>query len=138
MTTEYIRPTWTIEEVIADCNVSKKAGALIANIKAVLTTEELRYDFMMRVSLDPTGVEINRLLYDMRKEQLELNPMSVELFMDIYLLNPVKALTLYFKENIVPHQVERMKQWGVNANDLISMKQNDRNIRFERAVMQLL
>ncbi|MBD8838874.1 hypothetical protein IFU39_13720 [Paenibacillus sp. CFBP 13594] len=138
MKTGYVKSIWAIDQVLNDCKISKKAGTLIANIKAVLTTEELRYDFMMRVSLDPTELEINRLLYDIRKEQLELNPMSVESFIDMYLLNPVKALTLYFKENIVPYQVERMKQWGININDLITAKQYDSNIRFERAVMQMV
>lgn len=137
MTTDYVRPTWSIEEVIEDCKISKKAGILIAQLKAILTTNDLRYEFMMRAPIDPTGTEVNRLLYKMREEQLQLNPMSDESFMDLYLLNPVQALKEYFKEHLIPYQVERMKKWGVTVEELIKMKKEDNSIRFECAAMEI-
>ncbi|WP_440118386.1 hypothetical protein [Paenibacillus sp. QZ-Y1] len=134
----------TIESAITTLKISTKAIVLIAQMKAILTTPELITEYVHRVMTHPSANDHCRngyafqVLCDMRKEQLTLNPMSDDLFLDMHLLNPVKALTLYFKENIVPLQVERMKKWGINAKDLITAKQHDSNIRFERAVMQLV
>lgn len=75
-------------------------------------TEELRYDFMMRVPFDPNGHQVFDLLNEMRKEQLCLNPMSDESFLDMYLLNPIQALRQYFKHSIVPAHEERIQQWN--------------------------
>jgi phage terminase large subunit-like protein len=137
MKIDYFRPTWTIDEVITDCNVNKKALILIPQMKAVLITDELKYEFMMRINYDPSGHEVNDLLYKMREEQLKTNPMPDQSFMDTYLLNPVQALKQYFKEHIIPYQVERMMKWGVTVEELVKLKQQDSNIRFERAVMNI-
>ncbi|PZT54341.1 MULTISPECIES: hypothetical protein [Paenibacillus] len=137
MTTEYIRPTWTIEEVIVDCNVSKKAIALIDNFKAILVTEELRYEFMMRVPFDPNGHQVFDLLHEMRKEQLCLNPMSDESFLDMYLLNPIQALRQYFKHSIVPAHEERIQQWNIDLKELVKLKQTDYSIHLNRALTAL-
>ncbi|GGH46467.1 hypothetical protein Q9R46_16170 [Paenibacillus sp. RRE4] len=135
----------TIESAIATLEISSTAIVLIANMKAILTTPELITDFIQRVIDHPANNErygnssaTNLVLYDIRKEQLALNSISDDSFLDMYLLNPLQALRVYFKESIVPHEVERMKQWGVNVNDLITAKKFDKNIRFERAVMQLV
>lgn len=137
MTTDYVKPTWSIEEVIADCEISKKALGLIANLKAVLTTEDLRYEFMMRVPFDPTGSDVGKLVNQMRDEQLMLNPMSHESFLDIYLLNPIAALTQYFKHHVVAAQIERMKQWGINIKDVVGLKQINNTIHLNDALEML-
>lgn len=132
----------TIESAIATLEISSKAIILVANMKAILTTPELITEFIQRVLAHPNNNEdsqngyATQILNAMRKEQLVLNPMSTESFLDVYMLNPLQALTLYFKEHITLHQVERMNEWGVNENDLVAMKQRDINIRFDRATMQ--
>ena len=133
----FVNPTWTIDEILADCNVSKKAIQVIADIKSILVTEELRTEFMVRIPIEPTGHDVYNLVHKMRKEQLELNPMSDDSFLDMYLLNPLEALRQYFKHNIVPSHIERMKQWKIDMMDLIELKKKDINIHFDRAMMEI-
>lgn len=91
---------WTLEEMYVACEVSKKAVNIIHGMKALLTTQELRQQFMERVPIYPTSIQVFGLLHQFRREQLELNPMSDEDFKDMSLLNPLKALTHYFKEQV--------------------------------------
>lgn len=137
MNLDNVRPTRTFEQIIAECEISKKALIQIDNMKAVLTTDDLRYEFMMRVPFDPTGLDISRLISQMRKEQLEINTMSDEAFMDIYMLNPLEALTQYFKHSIVPAHIERMQLWGIDIKDVIELKKKDNNIHFDNVMMAL-
>jgi len=137
MTTGYIKPIWTIDEVITDCEISKKAIALIANMKAVLTTDELRNEFVMRIPHKPSGLNIHALLDEMREEQLYINPMSVESFLDMYLLNPIAALIQYFKHSVSTTHLERIKLWGINIKDVARLKQLDNNIHLNDVLEKL-
>ena len=141
--TKGIATLTTIESAIVTLEISPKAFALISQMKAILTAPELITEYIQRVIAHPTTSEregyhlaTNHVLYAIRKEQLVLNPMSAESFLDMYMLNPLQALSLYFKEHISTHQVERMNKWGMNVKDLIAIKQHDFNIRFDRAAMQ--
>ncbi|WP_181429846.1 hypothetical protein [Paenibacillus illinoisensis] len=135
MTLDYSRPACSMKDIIEYCQINNRGlNSLILQLKAILVTEELRYDFMMRVPSDPTGSEVFNLLHKIRKEQLEVNPMSDELFLDMYFINPVQALRQYFKEHIIPFQVERMRKWEVTVEQLINLKKNDKYIQFEIAM----
>ncbi|MGV2887133.1 hypothetical protein [Paenibacillus taichungensis] len=129
--------TWTFEELFVDCDIKKKALQLIADIKSLLVTDELRAEFMVRVPFDPTGNDVNNLLRKMREEQLLINPMSGESFLDMYLLNPLQALKEYFKHSVVPVHIERIQKWGINLRELVKLKQNDNTIHLN-AALQIL
>ncbi|WP_339198493.1 hypothetical protein MKY95_10000 [Paenibacillus sp. FSL P4-0176] len=129
--------TWTIEEVITDCDICKKALGLIAYLKAVLATEDLCYEFMMRVPFDPNGQQVSDLLDKMREEQLQINPMSHESFLDMYLFNPLQALMQYFKHSVSTSHLERIKQWGIDIKDVIKLKHLDNTIHLNDALEKL-
>ncbi|PIH59700.1 hypothetical protein [Paenibacillus sp. LK1] len=129
--------TWTFEELFTDCNVNKKAIQLIADIKSILVTEELRTQFMMRINYDPSALEVFDLVHRMREEQLLFNPMSDESFLDMYLLNPLQALKEYFKHSVVLVHLERIREWNIDIRELVKLKQNDSTIHLNRA-MQIL
>jgi hypothetical protein len=136
MTTSY-QPTWTFEELFTDCNVNKKAIQLIADIKSILVTEGLRTQFMMRINYDPSALEVFDLVHRMREEQLLINPMSDESFLDMYLLNPLQALKEYFKHSVVPVHLERIREWNIDIKDLVKLKQNDNTVHLNTALQKL-
>ncbi|MFS0857357.1 hypothetical protein [Paenibacillus taichungensis] len=136
MTTSY-QLTWTFDELLTDCNINKKALQLIADIKSLLVTDELRTEFMVRVPFDPTGHQVFNLVHKMREEQLLTNPMSDESFLDMYLLNPLEALRGYFKHSVVPVHIERIQKWGIDLRELVKLKQNDNNIHLNCALQKL-
>lgn len=127
----------TIESIIAKLEINPKSLVLIANMKAVLTTEELRYDFLMRMPHRPSGTNVRDLIDEMRDEQLQLNPMSHESFLDLYMLNPITALTQYFMHSVSSAHVERIKLWGINIKDIIKLKQLNNNIHLNTAMETL-
>ncbi|WP_063565453.1 hypothetical protein [Paenibacillus sp. O199] len=129
--------TWTFEELFTDCNINKKAIQLIADIKSILVTEELRYEFMMRVPFDPTGHQVFNLVHKMREEQLLINPMPDESFLDMYLLNPLQALREYFKESVVLVHLERIREWNIDIREIVKLKQNDNTIHLNCALQKI-
>ena len=129
--------TWTFDQLLTDCKIGKKAIQLIADIKSILVTEDLRYEFMMRVPFDPTGYDVFNLVHKMRKEQLQLCPMSDDSFLDMFLLNPLEALRQYFKHSVVPAHIERIQQWGIDLKDIVKLKQNDNTIHLNSALQKL-
>lgn len=137
MATTFNQPAWTLEQIFNECEISKKALVLIFNMKAVLTSTELCNEFMDRIGFDYNGVTINRLISKMRKEQLQLNPMSDESFLDMYLLNPLQALRTYFKHSISFAHLERMKDWSINIKDIVELKNKDNNIHFDDAMLEI-
>lgn len=137
MTTTFTVPAWTFEEIISECEINEKAVQLIANMKAVLTTDELCNEFMNRIEYDPTGVDLNRLTSKMREEQLQLNPMSDESFLDTFMLNPLQALIEYFKHSVVPAHIDRMKQWAIDIRDVMELKKLDNEIHLNEAMQTI-
>ncbi|PQP82816.1 hypothetical protein C0Q44_15640 [Paenibacillus sp. PCH8] len=125
---------WTLDEIYVACEVPKKALNIIHGIEALLTTQELRQQFMARVPIYPTSIQVFTLLKHFRREQLELNPMSDEDFRYMFLLNPLKALTQYFKELVSPVCVERMRTYGVTIEHLIEQRKLNRHIHVVRAI----
>lgn len=130
-------PAYTIEQILVECEISKKALILIDKMKVVLSSEELRAEFMSRIPFEPSGYQINKLIDQMRKEQLKLNPLSSESFLDMYLLNPLDALRAYFKHSISLGHLERMKEWGINIKDIVEIKNKDNEIYFDNAMMEI-
>ncbi|RPK24000.1 hypothetical protein [Paenibacillus xylanexedens] len=129
--------SWTFDQLLADCKVGKKAIQLIADIKSILVTEDLRYEFMMRVPFDPTGYDVFSLVHKMREEQLTANPMPDDSFLDMFMLNPLESLRQYFKHSITPYHIDRMKQWGIDIKDVMELKKTENMIHFDHAMMQI-
>ncbi|MCG7377412.1 hypothetical protein MH215_10430 [Paenibacillus sp. ACRSA] len=127
----------TLESIITKLKINPKAHRLIANLKAVLTTDELRYDFMMRIPYSPSGSNIHALLDEMRDEQLQSNPMSDDAFLDMYMLNPLQALRNYFLHSVVLAHIERIQQWGIDVNDIIKLKRMESNIHLNDVLERL-
>lgn len=127
----------TFESIITKLEINPSALGLIANMKAVLTNDELRHQFMMRIPHKPSGSNIHALLDEMREEQLTINPITDEAFLDMYMFNPVAALIQYFKHNVVPAHIDRMKQWGININDIVKLKGIENNIHLNDVLERL-
>ncbi|WP_340018402.1 hypothetical protein [Paenibacillus sp. FSL H3-0457] len=125
------------ESIITKLEINPKAHGLIANMKAVLTSDELRYEFMMRVPHKPAGSNIHALLDEMREEQLYINPMSDESFLDMYMLNPLQALVQYFKHSVSNAHLERVKQWRIDIKDVMRIKRIENNIHLNDVLERL-
>lgn len=128
------KQNWTLEEMYVACKVSEKAVNIVYGMEALLTTQDLRQQFMTRVPIYPTPMQVFGLLHQFRREQLVSNPMSDEDFKDVFLLNPVKALTQYFKEQVSPVCVERMRKYGVTIEHLIEQRKLSRDIHVIKAI----
>ncbi|MDR6725025.1 hypothetical protein J2W91_003511 [Paenibacillus amylolyticus] len=131
------QPAWTLEQIFTECEVSKKALILIAEMKAVLTTGELCNEFMNRIPHKPSGSNIHALLDEMREEQLKTNSMQHDVFLDMYLLNPIAALIQYFKHSVSTAHLERIRLWGINIKDVVRLKQLDNNIHLNDVLEKL-
>ncbi|QLG38708.1 hypothetical protein HW560_11725 [Paenibacillus sp. E222] len=137
ITTTLNQPAWTFDEIMTECEIKKNALMLIADMKAVLTTGELCNEFMMRIPHKPSGSNIHALLDEMRDEQLKTNSMEHDVFLDIYLLNPIAALIQYFKHSVSTAHLERIRLWGINIKDVVRLKQLDNNIHLNDVLEKL-
>ncbi|WDQ34948.1 hypothetical protein PTQ21_12185 [Paenibacillus marchantiae] len=135
--TTFILPAWTFEQIIIECEIKKNAFMLIADMKAVLATDELRNEFMNRIPHKPSGSNIHALLDEMREEQLYINPMSDESFLDMYMLNPLQALMQYFKHSVSTAHLERVKQWRIDIKDVMRIKRIKNNIHLNDVLERL-
>ncbi|MGQ4679446.1 hypothetical protein [Paenibacillus polymyxa] len=92
-------PNLSINELINMLNISPEATGIRNDMQIILNTVERRNEYVSRI------VNVNResrflLLHQMKDEYLQHDQLTDEHFMQLYSVNPVEALTMYFLQSI--------------------------------------
>ncbi|WP_242210792.1 hypothetical protein [Paenibacillus polymyxa] len=92
-------PNLSINELMNMLNISPEATGIRNDMQIILNTVERRNEYVSRI------VNVNResrflLLHQMKDEYLEHSQLTDDQFMQLYAVNPVEALTMYFLQSI--------------------------------------
>ncbi|MEE4561453.1 hypothetical protein [Paenibacillus polymyxa] len=92
-------PNLSINELINMLNISPEATGIRNDMQIILNTVKRRNEYVSRI------VNVNResrflLLHQMKDEYLQHDQLTDEHFMQLYSVNPVEALTMYFLQSI--------------------------------------
>ncbi|WP_311082643.1 hypothetical protein [Paenibacillus polymyxa] len=92
-------PNISVNDLISMLNISPEATGIRNDMQIILNTVERRNSFISRI------VNVNResrflLLHQMKDEYLQHDQLTDEHFMQLYSVNPVEALTMYFLQSI--------------------------------------
>ncbi|WP_082067211.1 hypothetical protein [Paenibacillus terrae] len=90
-------PDLTANDLINMLNISPDAWRIRNEMQIILNTVERRNTFCNRI-VDVNGKSMVLVLHMMKDEYLEHDQLSDELFMKLYIENPVNALSIYFLE----------------------------------------
>ncbi|WP_209435657.1 hypothetical protein [Paenibacillus peoriae] len=104
-------PNLSINELINMLNISPEATGIRNDMQIILNTVERRNEYVSRI------VNVNResrflLLHQMKDEYLQHSQLTDDHFMQLYSVNPVEALSVYFLQ---PIDIITYWEW-VNAN----------------------
>ncbi|WP_025721396.1 hypothetical protein [Paenibacillus sp. 1-18] len=91
-------PNLSINELINMLNISPEATGIRNDMQIILNTVERRNEYVSRI------VNVNResrflLLHQMKDEYLQHDQLTDEQFMQLYAVNPVEALSMYFLQS---------------------------------------
>ncbi|MBU9706842.1 hypothetical protein KSP24_07860 [Paenibacillus sp. AK121] len=92
-------PDLSINDLINTLNISPEAWRIRNDMQIILNTVERRNEYVNRI------VNVNResrflLLHQMKNEYLQHDQLSDEQFIQMYAVNPVEALSVYFLQSI--------------------------------------
>ncbi|MGW8957870.1 hypothetical protein [Paenibacillus sp. NPDC055715] len=92
-------PDLSTNDLINMLNISPKACRIRNDMQIILNTVERRNEYVSRI------VNVNResrflLLHQMKDEYLQYDQLTDEQFIQLYAVNPVEALTMYFLQSI--------------------------------------
>ncbi|MMZ54843.1 hypothetical protein D1872_166720 [compost metagenome] len=104
-------PNLTVNDLINMLNISPEATGIRNDMQIILNTVERRNEYVNRI------VNVNResrflLLHHMKDEYLQHGQLTDEKFIQLYTVNPVGALTMYFLQSI---DIIMFWEWA-NAN----------------------
>ncbi|MDY8025407.1 hypothetical protein [Paenibacillus polymyxa] len=104
-------PNLTVNDLINMLNISPEATGIRNDMQIILNTVERRNEYVNRI------VNVNResrflLLHHMKDEYLQHGQLTDEKFIQLYTVNPVEALTMYFLQSI---DIIMFWEWA-NAN----------------------
>ncbi|WP_263560121.1 hypothetical protein [Paenibacillus polymyxa] len=92
-------PDLTINDLINMLNISPEATGIRNDMQIILNTVERRNEYVSRI------INVNResrflLLHQMKDEYLQHSQLTDDQFMQLYAVNPVEALSVYFLQSI--------------------------------------
>ncbi|KEO77625.1 hypothetical protein MKN04_16165 [Paenibacillus polymyxa] len=92
-------PDLSINDLINMLNISPEATGIRNDMQIILNTVERRNEYVSRI------VNVNResrflLLHQMKDEYLQHSQLTDDQFMQLYAVNPVEALSMYFLQSI--------------------------------------
>ncbi|KJD42503.1 hypothetical protein QD47_27880 [Paenibacillus terrae] len=80
-------------------NVSPEATGIRNDMQIILNTVERRNSFISRI-INVNGEDTFLLLHQMKDEYLQHNQLTDKQFIQLYAVNPVEALSMYFLQSI--------------------------------------
>ncbi|MGW8956779.1 hypothetical protein [Paenibacillus sp. NPDC055715] len=126
-------PDLSTNDLINMLNISPKACRIRNDMQIILNTVERRNEYVNRI------VNVNRedtflLLHQMKDEYLQHDQLTDDQFMQMYAVNPVEALSMYFLQ---PIDIIAYWEWeaaGGTAEKTIQYKREERLMPFIQAI----
>ncbi|WP_348624804.1 hypothetical protein ABFT51_09085 [Paenibacillus peoriae] len=126
-------PNLSINELINMLNISPEAWRIRNDMQIILNTVERRNEYVNRI------VNVNResrflLLHQMKDEYLQHDQLTDEHFMQLYAVNPVEALSMYFLQ---PIDIITYWEWsaaGGTCVKAIQYKREEPSLSFIQAI----
>ncbi|KJD47195.1 hypothetical protein QD47_03040 [Paenibacillus terrae] len=114
-------------------DISPEAWRIRNDMQIILNTVERRNEYVSRI------VNVNResrflLLHQMKDEYLQHDQLTDEHFMQLYSVNPVEALTMYFLQSIDIIAYWEWRDAGGNAEKIIQYKHDEPLMPFIQAI----
>ncbi|RTZ38230.1 hypothetical protein EJ573_01430 [Paenibacillus polymyxa] len=114
-------------------NISSEAIGIRNDMQIILNTVERRNEYVSRI------VNVNResrflLLHQMKDEYLQHDKLTDEQFMQLYTVNPVEALSVYFLQPIDIIAYWEWKAAGGTAEKAIQYKREEPLMPFIQAI----
>ncbi|WP_185833246.1 hypothetical protein [Paenibacillus polymyxa] len=126
-------PDLSINDLISMLNISSEAIGIRNDMQIILNTVERRNEYVSRI------VNVNResrflLLHQMKDEYLQHDKLTDEQFMQLYTVNPVEALSVYFLQPIDIIAYWEWKAAGGTAEKAIQYKREEPLMPFIQAI----
>ncbi|WP_176718218.1 hypothetical protein [Paenibacillus kribbensis] len=126
-------PDLSTNDLINMLNISPAAWRIRNNMQIILNTVERRNEYVSRI------VNVNResrflLLHQMKDEYLQHDQLTDEEFMQLYAVNPVEALSIYFLQSINIISYWEWKAAGGTAEKAIQYKCEEALLPFIQAI----
>lgn len=119
-------------------DIPSKAESVFNKMKVVLTTPELRWEFVQRRDNSKYSNESFNILNKMRREQLQAQSQQATIdFLHNYRFDPIQAISDYLIDHINVFTFEDWIQKGGTPEKLIELKQQKNDITLIGAVTKL-
>ncbi|WP_149095391.1 hypothetical protein [Paenibacillus terrae] len=115
-------PDLTTHDLIHMLSIGPEAWRIRNAIQIILNNVERRNAFVNRI-VNVNDEDVLNLLYNMKKEFLKRDQLSNQKFMDLYAVNPVEALSVYFLESVDVHTYWEWSEAGGTYSKAIQYKQ---------------
>ncbi|MDN4084086.1 hypothetical protein [Paenibacillus polymyxa] len=122
-----------INDLINMLNISPEATGIRNDMQIILNTVERRNEYVNRI------VNVNResrflLLHQMKDEYLQHDQLADEQFIQLYAVNPVEALSVYFLQSIDIIAYWEWEAAGGTAEKAIQYKRKEPLLPFIQAI----
>ncbi|MGG1672978.1 hypothetical protein ACIFOE_20525 [Paenibacillus sp. NRS-1783] len=120
-------------DLINMLNVSPEATGIRNDMQIILNTVERRNSFISRI-VNVNGEDTFLLLHQMKDEYLQHDQLTDKQFMQLYTVNPVEALSMYFLQ---PIDIIAYWEWeaaGGTAEKAIQYKREEPLLPFIQAI----
>lgn len=126
-------PDLSTNDLINVLNIGPEATGIRYDMQIILNTVERRNEYVNRI------VNVNResrflLLHQMKDEYLQHDQLTDEQFMQLYAVNPVEALSMYFLQPIDIISYWEWKAAGGTAEKAIQYKRKEPLMPFIQAI----
>ncbi|MGG1643257.1 hypothetical protein ACIFQM_18735 [Paenibacillus sp. NRS-1782] len=126
-------PNISVNDLINMLNISPEATGIRIDMQIILNTVERRNSFISRiVNVNPESTFL--LLHQMKDEYLEHSQLSDEQFIQLYTVNPVEALSMYFLQSIDIIAYWEWRDANGTAEKAIQYKNDEPLISFIQAI----
>lgn len=110
----------TIAHIMKVLSINPKAIELITPIEFLLRTDEERSRFLYE-AVGRDGQEINKILYNIRREKIKQNQISLYDFVTECKYDEMNAIENLLQERITVAKYNRLKQTGITPINLFKI-----------------
>lgn len=116
-------------------DIGRKAHGVFNAMQAVLTTPQLRWEFLERRDNSKYAHNEFFILCDMRKEQLKKQTEQATIdFLHNYRFDPLKAISEYLMDTTIEFTLEDWLRRGGTPEKLIEIKRHDNEVTLTKAI----
>ncbi|MGM1019989.1 MAG: hypothetical protein ACQEXV_05480 [Bacillota bacterium] len=126
-------PDLSTNDLINILNISPEATGIRNDIQIILNTVERRNSFISRI-VNVNGEDTFLLLHQMKDVYLQHDQLTDEQFMQLYAVNPVEALSMYFLQPIDIISYWEWRDCGGTYEKAIQYKREEPLMPFIQAI----